>query len=39
LAAVNDGTVRSMRDAQRFAMRHFVAKVLKKQSLAERLTD
>jgi SpoVK/Ycf46/Vps4 family AAA+-type ATPase len=39
LAAVNDGTVRSMRDAQRFAMRRFVAKVLKKQSLAEKLTD
>jgi SpoVK/Ycf46/Vps4 family AAA+-type ATPase len=39
LAAVNDGTVRSMRDAQRFAMRRFVAKVLKKHSLAEQLTD
>jgi SpoVK/Ycf46/Vps4 family AAA+-type ATPase len=39
LAAVNDGTVRSMRDAQRFAMRRFVAKVLKKHSLAEKLTD
>ena len=39
LAAVNDGTVRSMRDAQRFAMRHFVAKVLKKQSLAEKFAD
>lgn len=39
LAAVNDGTVRSMRDAQRFAMRHFVAKLLKKQSLAEKLAD
>ena len=39
LTAVKDGTVRSMRDAQRFAMRHFVAKVLKKRSLAERLAD
>src|ERR1043166_2557210 len=39
LAAVNDGTVRRMRDAQRFAMRHFVAKVLKKQSLAEKFAD
>lgn len=39
LAAVNDGTVRSMRDAQRFAMRHFVAKLLKKESLAERPAD
>jgi SpoVK/Ycf46/Vps4 family AAA+-type ATPase len=38
-AAVNDGTVRSMRDAQRFAMRHFVAKLLKKQSLAEKFAD
>lgn len=39
LAAVTDGTVRSMRDAQRFAMRHFVSKLLKKQSLAEKFTD
>jgi SpoVK/Ycf46/Vps4 family AAA+-type ATPase len=39
LAAVNDGNVRSMRDAQRFAMRHFVAKLLKKKSLAEKPAD
>jgi SpoVK/Ycf46/Vps4 family AAA+-type ATPase len=37
--AVSVGTVRSMRDAQRFAMRHFVAKLLKKQSLAQNYTD
>jgi SpoVK/Ycf46/Vps4 family AAA+-type ATPase len=39
LTAVNDGAVRSMRDAQRFAMRRFVAKLLKKQSLAEKFAD
>jgi SpoVK/Ycf46/Vps4 family AAA+-type ATPase len=38
-AAVNDGTVRSMRDAQRFAMRRFVGRLLKKQSLAEKFAD
>jgi len=30
VAAVKDGTVRSMRDAQRFAMRHFVARYSRK---------
>jgi SpoVK/Ycf46/Vps4 family AAA+-type ATPase len=35
--AVRDGSVRSMRDAQRFAMRHFVSKLLKKSSLAQHL--
>jgi SpoVK/Ycf46/Vps4 family AAA+-type ATPase len=39
IAAVNDGTVRSMRDAQRFAMRRFVSKLLKKQSLAQKFAD
>jgi SpoVK/Ycf46/Vps4 family AAA+-type ATPase len=39
VAAVRDGSVRSMRDAQRFAMRHFVAKLLKRGSLAQHLTD
>jgi SpoVK/Ycf46/Vps4 family AAA+-type ATPase len=38
-AAVKDGTVRSMRDAQRFALRHFVAKLLKKESMAQRHAD
>jgi SpoVK/Ycf46/Vps4 family AAA+-type ATPase len=33
-AAVRGGTVRSMREAQRFAMRYFVANVLKKESRA-----
>jgi SpoVK/Ycf46/Vps4 family AAA+-type ATPase len=35
LAAVRDGTVRSIRDAQRFAVRQFVANVLKRESLAQ----
>jgi SpoVK/Ycf46/Vps4 family AAA+-type ATPase len=39
VTAVRDGAVRSMRDAQRFAMRHFVAKLLKRGSLAQHLTD
>ncbi|HUK39394.1 MAG TPA: hypothetical protein VLX11_00070, partial [Candidatus Acidoferrales bacterium] len=39
LAAVNDGTVRSMRDGQRFAMRRFVSKLLKKRSLAQTFAD
>lgn len=39
IAAVKDGSVRSMRDAQRFAMRHFVAKVLNKESLAQRIAQ
>jgi SpoVK/Ycf46/Vps4 family AAA+-type ATPase len=39
IAAVKNGTVRSMRDGQRFAMRHFVAKLLKKESLAQQLAE
>lgn len=39
VAGVKAGTIRSMRDAQRFALRHFVAKLLKKDSLAERHKD
>jgi DNA polymerase III delta prime subunit len=39
IAAARDGAVRSMRDAQRFAMRYFVSKLLKKDSLAQHLTD
>lgn len=39
VAAVKEGSVRSMRDAQRFAMRHFVAKLLQKESLAEKPAD
>jgi SpoVK/Ycf46/Vps4 family AAA+-type ATPase len=39
VAAVRDGSVRSMRDAQRFAMRHFVARVLKKDSLAQQFAS
>jgi len=39
IAAVKNGTVRSMRDGQRFAMRHFVAKLLKKESLAQLIAD
>jgi SpoVK/Ycf46/Vps4 family AAA+-type ATPase len=35
VAATRDGSVRSMRDAQRFAMRRFVARLLKKDSLAQ----
>lgn len=38
-AAVEAGTVRSMRDAQRFAMRRFVAGLLKRDSLAQRFVD
>jgi SpoVK/Ycf46/Vps4 family AAA+-type ATPase len=39
VAAVKNRTVRSMRDGQRFAMRHFVAKLLKKESLAQQIAD
>jgi hypothetical protein len=39
VAEVRDGAVRSMRDAQRFAMRHFVSKLLKKESLAQHFAD
>jgi SpoVK/Ycf46/Vps4 family AAA+-type ATPase len=39
VSAVRDGAVRSMRDAQRFAMRHFISKLLKKGSLAQQLAD
>ena len=39
IAAVKNGTVRSMRDGQRFAMRHFVAKLLKKESLAQEIAE
>lgn len=39
IAAVKNGSVRSMRDGQRFAMRHFVAKLLKKESLAQQIAD
>jgi SpoVK/Ycf46/Vps4 family AAA+-type ATPase len=39
VAAARGGTVRSMRDAQRFAMRHFVSKLLKKDSLALHPAD
>ena len=39
IAAVKNGTVRSMRDGQRFAMRHFVATLLKKESLAQQIAD
>ena len=39
IAAVKNGTVRSMRDGQRFAMRHFVAKLLKKESLAQQIAE
>ena len=39
IAAVKNGSVRSMRDGQRFAMRHFVAKLLKKESLAQQAAD
>ena len=39
IAAVKNRTVRSMRDGQRFAMRHFVAKLLKKESLAQQAAD
>jgi SpoVK/Ycf46/Vps4 family AAA+-type ATPase len=36
-AAVKDGSVRSMRDAQRFAVRQFITRLLKKDSLAQNL--
>ena len=39
IAAVKNGTVRSMRDGQRFALRHFVAKLLKKESLAQQIAE
>jgi SpoVK/Ycf46/Vps4 family AAA+-type ATPase len=39
IAAVKNRTVRSMRDGQRFAMRHFVAKLLKKESLAQQIAE
>jgi SpoVK/Ycf46/Vps4 family AAA+-type ATPase len=39
VSAVQDGSVRSMRDAQRFAMRHFVSKLLKRDSLAQHFAD
>jgi len=39
MSAVEAGAVRSMRDAQRFAMRHLVSKLLKKPSLAQRSAD
>jgi chromosomal replication initiation ATPase DnaA len=39
VSAVHDGSVRSMRDAQRFAMRQFISRLLKKDSLAQRSDD
>jgi DNA polymerase III delta prime subunit len=39
VSAVQAGTVRSMRDAQRFAMRHFISTLLKKTSLAQHFAD
>ena len=39
VSAVQAGAVRSMRDAQRFAMRHFVSRLLKKDSLAQHFSD
>lgn len=39
ITAVKNGTVRSMRDGQRFALRHFVAKLLKKESLAQQIAE
>ena len=39
VAAVRAGTVRSMRDAQRFALRRFVAKLLNRSSMAQQHTD
>ena len=39
IAAIRSETVRSMRDAQRFAMRHFVANILQKESIAQRVVD
>jgi SpoVK/Ycf46/Vps4 family AAA+-type ATPase len=39
VAAVRERSVRSMRDAQRFAMRYFISKLLKKDSLAQQFAD
>jgi SpoVK/Ycf46/Vps4 family AAA+-type ATPase len=39
VAAVKDGSVRSMRDAQRFAMQHFVSRILNKASLAQQFAS
>jgi SpoVK/Ycf46/Vps4 family AAA+-type ATPase len=39
ISAVKSGDVRSMRDAQRFAVRQFVASVLKRDSLAQQPAD
>ena len=39
VSAVHDGSVRSMRDAQRFAMRQFISRLLKKDSLAQHSND
>src|SRR5262245_18571463 len=39
VAAVKNGSVRSLRDAQRFAMRHFVSKILRKDSLAHNVAQ
>jgi SpoVK/Ycf46/Vps4 family AAA+-type ATPase len=39
VAAARDGSVRSLRDAKRFAMRYFIAKVLKKESLAQHFAE
>lgn len=39
VAAVKDGSVRSMRDAQRFAMQHFVSGILNKASLARQFAS
>jgi SpoVK/Ycf46/Vps4 family AAA+-type ATPase len=38
-AAVRNGAVRSMRDAQRFAMRFFISGLLKRASLAESFAE
>jgi SpoVK/Ycf46/Vps4 family AAA+-type ATPase len=39
VSAVRDGAVRSMRDAQRFALRYFVAKLLNRGSLSQEHAD
>jgi SpoVK/Ycf46/Vps4 family AAA+-type ATPase len=39
VAAARGGSVRSMRDAQRFAMRYFISRLLKKDSLAQQFAD
>jgi SpoVK/Ycf46/Vps4 family AAA+-type ATPase len=36
VAAIGEGSIRSMRQAQRFAMRHFVSQILQKESLVRR---